>query len=205
MEDEEDKIWITSETGLDRYDPVTGRFEKFGKRIEREFGGEKIGLYRDIMSDSKGNVWIATDAVFGYFLKEDRLMMLETPGMVSMVFEDGEQNIWAVIEMGGTKRLLCNIDVEHGKLGDSIEFQIPVEAPYGWNIHDVAAPLGGQSFLLLTGFQLVLFDAQKRKVSRLTKMPFAKNERVCSMYARDGLILLGTFKGQLFRFLPQSR
>lgn len=61
-EDHKQRLWIaTSGNGVDRYDMTTGKFKHFGHNYQDP--NRLMSQYiKQIMSDSKGNIWIANDA-----------------------------------------------------------------------------------------------------------------------------------------------
>ncbi|MDP9047946.1 MAG: ATP-binding protein, partial [Bacteroidota bacterium] len=99
-----DAIWVgTYADGLNRLDPLTGRFEHYGKGDGA--GKMSSNVIYALMEDSKGNIWIGTDGgglnVFNPFSKTftryshtRKITNGICDNTIQALFEDKSGNIW---------------------------------------------------------------------------------------------------------------
>ncbi len=208
LEDGEGKIWIlSSQSCLDRYDPSTGRFEKFRGRLQRLAGEEKIqGKSSYIFEDSRKNIWIAMNVgVFRYALPSKELRFFDTPGNATLVFEDAAKNIWVNVESGNNNRYLTRLDEATGKLSDQVALNLPIALPSYFNRGDEAVRLeNGNMFLLHVGFNLFLFNPRNHQLEFLPNSPFHQHNYPSCLYAKNDLVLIGSQRDELFQWLPRT-
>ncbi len=203
FEDSKGGIWISSSgTCLDRFDPVTGQFEKITNRLN-----QKTWLW-DIMEDGQQNIWIATtNGLYCYELNTGNTSFFVIPDkgiVVKVVFEDAEKNIWAVIDGQRSSPALLRLDKTTGGFTKRINLETPPEPSLNDNRKDQAVRIDNStSFLLLTENHLFQFNPEKGVVLPVT-VPFLENEFATSLFKKGKVILVGTTHERIFNIESSS-
>lgn len=104
-EDPSGQIWIGTASGLDRYDPDSGRIEQFGARL-RSAGVPKDAAMEvhALHADARGTLWIGLDsglvrfdvpaASFTMLRHHEGIPNTLPEGRVTALLEDDEQRLW---------------------------------------------------------------------------------------------------------------
>ena len=106
LKDAGGKIWIGTEGGgLNRFDPVTGLFERF-QANDGKIGSISSNDIHGLFLDHEHNIWICTqDGLNKYIAKTNSFISYSKPnGFASNVFkqmtEDDNRNLWVITETG---------------------------------------------------------------------------------------------------------
>ncbi|MBU0763214.1 MAG: histidine kinase, partial [Bacteroidetes bacterium] len=116
MEDHEGYIWIGTNKGVNRYNPLTGRFKHYttGDDPSKSLSNDYVNA---ILEGSDGNLWIGTrsglnkfswqDTSFTYYTKRNNM----PDDNIYDIIEDKNGDIWA-----STDRGIVRLDMETGQI-----------------------------------------------------------------------------------------
>ncbi len=212
LEDKKGNIWFTGYSCINRYDPVSGKFDKIHYRLMDLIGNERklVGGFIDLMEDSNGDIWMGTNlGLFKYELEKQTIKHIEYPkklGFAQLIFEDNQKRIWTLFRGGnsGYNGVLKWFDKTSGYFTDSIPIP-PSNSFIPHKRRDRIAKLdSGKLFLLLINHTVVFFDPISKVMTPVRDFPYSEGNRFCYLYQNDNLILLSNYKNELYQFNPEN-
>ncbi|MDQ6482136.1 two-component regulator propeller domain-containing protein [Dyadobacter sp. LHD-138] len=203
-QDKNGLMWFGSTAGLIRYDSRTFRCYRNDKK-----GNPILADIRDVLCDSKGNIWAATaSGLTHYDLNNASLTHFEYDSVqinslsnnyINCVIEDSKKQIWL-----GTQHGLTQIVSEHGK----IKIWRHLQTEFKDGALNAKCLIEGKDGNLWVGTANGLIKLKgKEGKPELYRMPASKHEtlknEIRAIYQDEkGVIWLGSGASELVRFDP---
>jgi two-component system sensor histidine kinase ChiS len=207
IEDYEGTLWLGIWSGgLNRRDPVTGRFIYYlpDPKNPRSLWGKEPW---DVYEDSRREIWIATEAGLNRYNRatDDFTRFLPPPAMIGgdttlysrVVYEDSSGQLW-----WGTEKGLFLLDRDAGQFTARYTKADGLGADFVTSIYEDRF---GRLWVGSEGGGVSVMDAEKRTFRSYTRADGLADDAVSGIQGdRDGYIWLSTHKG-LSRFDPSTQ
>ncbi len=226
MEDNDGNVWIGTELGLDKFDPITKKYNHY-------FKGENYQTSSNIIyaihQDAVGTIWVGTsDGLDKYDPSRDLFTnYLHNPsdsnsisaGEVIKLFSDSKGNLWAGTWNGGLNKLVLSprdnsITFLHYRKDKNDPNSISDN-----KIMSIAEDKAGNLWVGTSdgGLNKMISDYQFNEDGSIGKPKFISyqhnpkdaksisgNDVRTILVDRDGMLWLGTFGGGMNKFIPPN-
>lgn len=207
-EDSRGRIWITYNTNnnLDCYNPQTEQFQRFRSRLRTAVKKGGNGRFHCVFEDSKNAIWIGNDnGIFQYDPEADSIRFFTRLGIVMLVFEDADQNIWLSAYKDFKEHALGRIDRETGEVVEWIPYPADINGyPFDPLQYFAFPGKDDSSIFLVIDYFLLEFNPHTRSITWRHEDMLDKNEQIYDYWPDGETVLFTTSAPRLIRFFPKT-
>ena len=226
FEDKNDKLWIGTDAGINRYDPVTQKYTYF-KHNSLNTGSINSNIIYTVIQDTNGTIWVGTDKglakyipstnSFKHYVHNQNDINSISKGQIINTFIDSEGSLWIGTWGGGLNKLITATD---GKVEKFLHYAMDENNPNSISdnrIMSFAESKDGTLWIGTSdgGLNKLVSDYKVTEDGSIIKPKFKSYQSkpndlnsissndVRSIYIdKSGTLWIGTFGGGLNKFKP---
>lgn len=226
FEDKNNKLWIGTDAGINRYDPVAQKYTYF-KHNPLNKGSINSNVIYTVIQDSNGTIWVGTDKgldkynpltnSFSHYLHNQNDINSISKGQIINTFIDSKGSLWIGTWGGGLNKLIISPE---GKVEKFLHYAMDENDPNSISdnrIMSFAESIDGTLWIGTSdgGLNKLVSDYKVAEDGSILKPKFISYQSepndlnsissndVRSIYIdKSGTLWIGTFGGGLNKFKP---